>query len=418
MDGVAVSVICITYNQAEYIRDALEGFLIQKTSFAYEILIHDDVSTDGTREILKEYQEKYPDKIRLLLEDENQYSKGVDILNDICIPQARGKYIACCEGDDYWIYYGKLQAQYDLMQAHPEISLCYHNAVVYEEGAEKREELTLQLYGHKTGYVKDPDVICPRKGWYPTASIFCRKEDMLKYPDWHEPTGDEGIRFHMACYGKLYYINQAWCVYRNRSKGSWNSKFEETEAVATKYIRDALVFLEEFNEVSHGKYEKYFYERIKGTVLWYVFAHDNGRSEWYTLEQFRSYMEKMKNVTEHKADWLMDRICAIEAIRCTNYYQETIKKNFPDGFDGRLYLYGAGVEATKAIAALALSNINISGLVVSDKAKNKKRIFDYPIYGIDELDPNEDMTIWPCMFLERESIINSLQDRGFKHIII
>ena len=184
MDEIAVSIICITYNQAEYIRDALEGFLIQRTSFAYEILVHDDVSTDGTIDILKEYQKKYPDKIRLLLEEENQYSKGVDILNDICIPQARGKYIACCEGDDYWIYFGKLQAQYDLMETHDEISLCYHNAVQYNEDKDK---LTLSVCKHTSGYIKDPDIICPRKGWYPTASIFCRKEDMLKYPDWHEP---------------------------------------------------------------------------------------------------------------------------------------------------------------------------------------------------------------------------------------
>lgn len=416
MDEIAVSIICITYNQAKYIRDALEGFLMQRTSFAYEILVHDDVSTDGTIDILKEYQKKYPDKIRLLLEEENQYSKGVDILNDICIPQARGKYIACCEGDDYWIYFGKLQAQYDLMETHEEISLCYHNAVQYNEDKDK---LTLSVGKHTSGYIKDPDIICPRKGWYPTASIFCRKEDMLKYPDWHEPTGDEGIRCHMACCGRLYYINQAWCFYRDRSKGSWNSKFEQDEEVAIKYIRDAIIFQREFNQYSHGKYEKYFYERIKRSVLWYIFAHDNDRSEWHTLEQFRSYMEKMKIATEHKADELMDRICAIEAIRCTDYYWETVRKNFPNGFDGRqIYLYGAGIEATKAVAALALSNINIGGLVVSDKAKNTKRIFDYPIYGIDELDPNGDMVIWPCMFLERESIINSLQDRGFKYIII
>lgn len=415
MDEIAVSIICITYNQAEYIRDALEGFLMQRTSFKYEILIHDDVSTDGTIEILREYQKKYPDKIRLLLEDENQYSKGVDILNAICIPQARGKYIACCEGDDYWIYFGKLQAQYDLMEARDEISLCYHNAVQYNED---KDILTLSIFDHKSGYVKDPDIICPKNGWYPTASIFCRKKDMLKYPDWHEPTGDEGIRCHMACYGRLYYINQAWCFYRDRSNGSWNTKFEEDESVAKKYICDGILFQKEFNEYSQGKYEKYFYERTKKSVLWYIFAHYNNRSEWYTLEQFHSYIEKMKIVTEHKADRLMDRIYAIEAIRCTDYYQETISKNFPNGFDGHLYLYGAGIEATKAVAALALFNINISGLVVSNKKKNKKRIFNYPIYGIDEMAPNEDIVIWPCTYLERGLVINSLKERGFKHIII
>lgn len=102
MDRIEVSIICLTYNQEKYIRDTLDGFLIQQTNFNYEILVHDDVSTDGTVEILKEYQQKYPDKIRLILEEENQYSKGVDITKDICFPLVRGKYIAFCEGDDYW----------------------------------------------------------------------------------------------------------------------------------------------------------------------------------------------------------------------------------------------------------------------------------------------------------------------------
>lgn len=418
MDRIEVSVICITYNQAEYIRDAVEGFLMQKTSFRYEILIHDDVSTDGTREILMEYQERYPDKIRLILEKENQYSKGVDILKEICLPQAKGKYIACCEGDDYWVYYGKLQAQYDLMESHPDVSLCYHNALVYEENAIDREELTLQIYTHKTGYVRDSDVVYPTKGWYPTASIMCRTEYMMDYYDMHAPTGDEGIRCYMACRGRLYYINQAWCTYRKQSKGSWNAKFEHDEAVARKYVCDSIAFLEEFNRYSNKKFEKYFYERLQRCVLWYIFAHDNQRSPWYTLKQFKSYIDKMKIATEHAADEMMNRIYAVEAIRCVDYYQDTIKKTFPDGFAGELYLYGAGIEATKAVAVLFSANIEIRGIVVTDKKQNKKRVFQYPIYGIDEMEPNENIVIWPCMFLGRESVISLLRERGFQNIII
>lgn len=206
MEEIAVSIICLTYNQEKYIRDTMDGFLIQKTNFNYEILVHDDASTDGTVEILKEYHQKYPDIIRLILEVENQYSKGVDLTKDICLPYVRGKYIAFCEGDDYWTYIGKLQAQYDIMEAEPGISMCYHNAVIHNEG---KDNLFLNVSRHKSGYIKDRDIICPTKGWYPTASSFYRADYLKDYPDLHAPTGDEGMRYYMACKGKLYFINQA-----------------------------------------------------------------------------------------------------------------------------------------------------------------------------------------------------------------
>lgn len=412
MDGIAVSVMCITYNQAEYIRDALEGILMQRTSFAYEILVHDDASTDGTDEILKEYQEKYPDKIRLFLEEENQYSKGADITRDILLPHVRGKYMACCEGDDYWTYYGKLQAQYDLMEVHPEVSLCYHNAVVYDES---KDELNLNVIDHKTGHVEDEDVVYPRKGWYPTASVLCRTEYMLSYHDLHAPTGDEGRRCYMACRGRLYFINEAWCVYRNRSKGSWNAKFDRQEEVANKYICDCIRFLEEFNAYTHQKYEKYFYNRLAASVLWYIGAHGN---DWCTLEQFRFYLERLKAITEHKVDGLLDEMCAVEAIYCRDYYQATISEKLSSPCKGSLYLYGSeDMEVITAVTALIIAQINISGIIVMNKKKSHVKILDYPIYEIDEIDINGDVVIWPCV-LGRKRLISSLQEKGFKNIII
>ena len=418
MDGITVSVICITHNHAEYIREALEGILMQKTSFKYEILIHDVASTDGTSEILKEYQKKYPDKIRLFLKKGSQYSKETDIFKNSCFSQAKGKYIACCEGDDSWNYYGKLQAQYDLMELHPEVSLCYHNALIYENGVMGREDLALQVSMHKTGYIKASDIVYPSKGWYPTASMFFRTKYMAGYYDMHAPTGDEGMRCYMACCGRLYYINQAWCTYRNQSKGSWNTKIEKTEEAGRKYIHDSITFLDTFNIYSDGKYEKYFYGRLRSCVLWYIYTYDNQYNPWYTLEQFQAYIEKMKVATEHKADNIIDRIRSIEAIRCLDYYQDTVKKNFADGFNGHLYLYGAGVEARKAVVALSLANIGLKGILVTDKKQNIRQLFQYPVYGLDEVEPNESIAIWPCMFIERESVINLLQDRGFQNIIV
>src|SRR5690554_3621011 len=109
-----VSVRCITYNHAPYIEDAIKGFLIQETDFPIEVWIHDDASTDGTREIVESYQEKYPRIIKTILQDENQYSKGVKpahILADKCV----GEFIALCEGDDFWIRKDKLQIQTELL---------------------------------------------------------------------------------------------------------------------------------------------------------------------------------------------------------------------------------------------------------------------------------------------------------------
>lgn len=120
-----VSICCETYNHAKYVRDAIESFLIQKTDFAFEILIHDDASTDGTQEIIKEYCAKYPDLFRPIFQSENQHSKGVKIWGDIQFPRARGKYIALCEGDDYWTDPLKLQKQVDFLESHPDYSMVY-----------------------------------------------------------------------------------------------------------------------------------------------------------------------------------------------------------------------------------------------------------------------------------------------------
>lgn len=123
MEKPLVSICCITYNHAPFIRQSLDGMLMQE-EVDYEILIHDDCSTDGTTEIVKEYAAKYPDKIFPLYEEENQYSKGVWV-DGYNYKRARGKYIAYCEGDDYWTDPLKLQKQVEFMEAHLEYSVCF-----------------------------------------------------------------------------------------------------------------------------------------------------------------------------------------------------------------------------------------------------------------------------------------------------
>ena len=133
-----LSVACITYNAAPYIRQALDGFLMQKTNFPFEVLVHDDASTDGTAEIIREYAEKRPDVIRAVFQKENQWSKGVAVAPKFLWPLIRGEYVAMCEGDDYWTDPLKLQKQVDWLDAHPESSVCFHPVVVhFEDGSRK-----------------------------------------------------------------------------------------------------------------------------------------------------------------------------------------------------------------------------------------------------------------------------------------
>lgn len=141
---VLVSVCCITYNHAPYIRQCLDGFIMQKTNFKFEILIHDDASTDGTADIIREYEAKYPNILKPIYQTENQYSKGKNISATYNWPRAVGKYVAMCEGDDYWTDPLKLQKQVDFMEAHLECAVCFHPVMVHDQrtGDEYPDTLT------------------------------------------------------------------------------------------------------------------------------------------------------------------------------------------------------------------------------------------------------------------------------------
>ena len=121
-----VSISCLTYNHAPYLRQCLDGFVMQITSFPIEILIYDDASGDGTQNIIEEYQKKYPDIIKPIYQTENQYSKGVKVGFVYNYSRAKGEYIAFCEGDDYWTDPYKLQKQIDFLECYSDYVICSH----------------------------------------------------------------------------------------------------------------------------------------------------------------------------------------------------------------------------------------------------------------------------------------------------
>ena len=121
-----VTICCITYKHEKYIRECLNGFIMQKTNFPFEVIVHDDASPDKTADIVREYEAKYPDIIKPIYQTQNQRSLGKKVSLTYVYPKVRSKYIAICEGDDFWCDPNKLQMQYDFMEAHPDYSLCMH----------------------------------------------------------------------------------------------------------------------------------------------------------------------------------------------------------------------------------------------------------------------------------------------------
>ena len=127
-EPILVAIKCLVYNHESYLRDCLDGFVMQKTNFRFVAIVHDDVSTDNSAAIIQEYAEKYPGIFCPIYETENQYSKGdgsLDRVLDEAINTTDAKYVATCEGDDYWIDPLKLQKQVDFLESHPDVGLCY-----------------------------------------------------------------------------------------------------------------------------------------------------------------------------------------------------------------------------------------------------------------------------------------------------
>ena len=132
-DTPLLTVSCTAYNQESYIAQTLDGFLMQKTNFPFEVIVHDDASIDKTSTIIREYEKKFPAIIRPIYETENQYSKNDGSISKIMVPLYKGKYIAYCEGDDYWIDEKKLQMQVDFLEENLDYGMCYTNFNIYNQ---------------------------------------------------------------------------------------------------------------------------------------------------------------------------------------------------------------------------------------------------------------------------------------------
>lgn len=211
---IIVSIQCLVYNHEPYLRKCLDGFVMQKTNFKFEAIVHDDCSTDKSCAIIREYAEKYPDIIKPIYEKENQYSKHDGSLNRIMDNASIGKYVAICEGDDYWIDPLKLQKQVDFLESHPDFDMVRTDSNVYYQDT----NITINSVFGKKLFPNCEDTFVDyvvRPAWLATCSWLIRSPlgDYDNLPN-DCFKGDLALMIYIAKRSKVKYLPEVTSVYR------------------------------------------------------------------------------------------------------------------------------------------------------------------------------------------------------------
>lgn len=264
-DNIEVTVVCTAYNHEKFIRECLDSLLNQKTNFDYEVLVNDDASTDNTANILKEYVSRYPDKLRVYFQEKNLFSQGIRIVDDVLLPNAKGKYIAICEGDDKWLDNNKLQLQYDLMEKNKDCVMCTHNTLIKDVN-NKRRDIYFNNW-RNLHVLNDFDVFMSWK--VHTSSYFIRKElvklDSRLRGYWF---GDFVRLTFLYSKGKIISIPKVMSQYNiGISTGSLDSFNKSSEEKRKKGILDRSKYLRDFNEFTNYRFNNVVNKRILLTEL-------------------------------------------------------------------------------------------------------------------------------------------------------
>ena len=306
---IMVTIRCIAYNQKPYIRQCLDGFVMQKTNFRFEAIVHDDASTDGTASIIKEYAEKFPDIIRPILETENQWSKHDGSLSRIMNSHIRGKYVALCEGDDYWTDPNKLQLQVDEMEKHPDFNGCAHATMCIKSG---------RIHGYKRP-MKTDGIIPVEKmregggGVVATNSLLFRKEVFDdKLPFQQVLNGDYSLQIRGALFGGLLYIDKCMSVYRINALGSWSADLKADSSKALSFHVVVIKMLDSLDEYTNGKYKKSIEWKKKRIRFDDARVKDDWAliksKEYKDIYDSLNLREMVQIYLQHYAPWISDSV--------------------------------------------------------------------------------------------------------------
>ena len=405
MDEVLVTVWCTTYNHAPYVRDALEGFLSQKTNFRYEVVIHDDASTDGTEEILREYEEKYPDIFRVFYEEENQYSQGKhrQVVESIVRNEFRGKYVAICEGDDFWIDSHKLQIQAGYLENHPECVLVANNSLRVNNITHKIE--TLNEYGEDKD-ITPGEVIEFRQACFRFSSVMVRKE-MLYYANSFPNCnlGDWPLYLYAITKGKIHYFERIMSVCNWLQEGSRSLRIQDDLEHLEAFL-EVIHFLQMANEYTCHKYEKEIQRRI------YAFCI----IEWGAIAKINQVdiSEYLHDLSRRRKDKYSSCIDYVEELN-TRFNREI--HEFCVKYK-HIVIMGAGEFASHMCSIFIKEDIDFEGFAISNNQHTNGTYQGKKVWKLAEL-PFELSSLGVVIGIDqqsvREEILKSLDENGIKN---
>jgi glycosyltransferase involved in cell wall biosynthesis len=298
MNQSLVTACLITYNQVKYVRQSIEGMLMQQTDFPWGIIVADDCSTDGTQEILKEYQAKDPDKITLLLQPAN---KGA-MLNWIdLVTMPKSRYITLCEGDDYWTDPFKLQKQVDFLEANPEYVACFHPVkVVDADGKELRS--SKNSFVHNRDLTQDELIM----GRVMSTLSLCYRNVIAEFPQefYKSPTGDNFLCSLLGNYGKAKFLDDIKpSAYRMHTGGSWSLQQDDKKKMT---LLLSYFWLWQYYarigkpEYAQGYYRKILLEGFYSDPFRELVPGLLGRTEWVTIKTIRRVFRLLRNLAGKK----------------------------------------------------------------------------------------------------------------------
>lgn len=402
---------CQTYNHEKYIKDALNGFVNQKTDFPFFVIIFDDASTDATTEIIRQYASDYPEFICAYIALNNSYgdARRKDMYRDIYAREFNGKYVAWCEGDDCWVDKNKLQIQVDFMDAHPEYAFTMHKSIRYNYITE-----CFGLYSYRKDEedLTATELVC-RDTRLATASLIYRSEFEIM-PDffYNNGIGDYPRILYLMTKGKGFYFDRVMSIYRYGTDNSWTHTSYNSVEHQLMHLIKMHKLLTKFNDYSHGQYSAEidfaFHRRVYSILGRYDLENRDLVDDIEKLYKKESYSDLSK-------DALIDLIrqrdveghCTERVLNAISGYKHVV-------------MWGAGDGARRLAAQFKNDGISYDGHIFEYMSEKKSIIKEGRAFMIDEydLDKKDTIVVVSCyMSLLTSEGKDTLITHGFRNYI-
>ena len=298
MTDIKVSVVCLTYNHEKYIGRAIEGFVMQKTDFPYEVIVHDDYSTDATADVIREYEKKYPELLRVVYQPKNIRSRGIDARTKVITPMLRGEYVALCEGDDFWTDENKLQIQYDYLKSHPECSMCVHQTTLHDLG--KNTDRNQNVFTEDRIFTVK-DILALGGRLFSVNSILMKRKIYTDIPKCLDAKGfgDFQLFLNGALNGEVYYMARNMATRNHGVEGSWTQRVMFDKYKTIEHFREVIRMLNTFNEAYDYKYDSV----IKAVCVRYEYGILKNQGKYFAIKKdpySKCYLEDLKRYSAAK----------------------------------------------------------------------------------------------------------------------